>query len=89
MIPENKKMEASGASLNNPPGERSQAPVVDARAVADFRAFLEKSRQSKDWHGCVSPRWSLQLVMFSDMVAHPFREILLSPDQTRANKKSF
>lgn len=46
MIPENKKMEASGASLNNPPGERSQAPLVDARAVADFRAFLEKNQDN-------------------------------------------
>lgn len=44
MIPENEKMEAVGAPLNNPSIERCQAPVVDAKAVADFRAFLEKNR---------------------------------------------
>lgn len=44
MIPKNEKMETGGATLNHPSSERGQVPVVDAKAVADFRAFLEKNR---------------------------------------------
>jgi hypothetical protein len=44
MILANENMEASSAVLNNPSIERGQVPVVDAKAVTDFRAFLEKNR---------------------------------------------
>lgn len=44
MISANENTEASSAALYNPSIDGEQIPVVDAKAVADFRAFLEKNR---------------------------------------------
>lgn len=45
MISANENIEASSAALyNNPSIEHGKIPVVDAKAVADFRDFLEKNR---------------------------------------------